>query len=123
MNYEEGNINKRQHNKLLKIYESLYFRYITLELGICENNHYFYIRESVDELLNRITQRGRESERNIKSSFLKKVECYHEKLFMREVELPYSIHDKNDITIINENEDKLSIILKKLGKLFNKYFL
>lgn len=89
--FEDKTINEDEYNNIHKLHKT------TDELW--QPNAYIYLRSDPEMCYNRIKKRGRESEKNIKLEYIKRIHELHEEKYKNAVE-----NNKNIIVIEAENK-------------------
>lgn len=89
--FEDKTINEDEYNNIHKLHKT------TDELW--QPNAYIYLRSDPEMCYNRIKKRGRESEKNIKLEYIKRIHQLHEEKYKDAVE-----NNKNIIVIDAENK-------------------
>ena len=66
---------------------------------------YIYLHKTTDKLLNNISKRGREYEKNISAEYLKGIENGYFNFFKQQKQIKIVIIDTNNIDFVNNSED------------------
>nr|QPI16817.1 MAG: thymidylate kinase [Virus NIOZ-UU159] len=89
--FEDKTINENEYNNIHKLHKT------TDELW--QPNAYIYLRSDPEMCYNRIKKRGRESEKNIKLEYIKRIHQLHEEKYINAIK-----NNKNIIVIEAENK-------------------
>jgi deoxyadenosine/deoxycytidine kinase len=89
--FEDKTINENEYNNIHKLHKT------TDELW--QPNAYIYLRSDPEMCYNRIKKRGRESEKNIKLEYIKRIHQLHEEKYINAIK-----NNKNIIVIEVENK-------------------
>jgi deoxyadenosine/deoxycytidine kinase len=96
--YEQGNMSERDYDAYRRLYEAISAFLPPPDLVI-------YLQGSVDTLLARISQRGREFEQNIAASYVERLNRLYDEFFLRWTLSPILAINIDRVDLQNNNQD------------------